>query len=258
MPTASERSATEAERWRGLSHRWSPERVPDIYADLPPAEHAVVGRYDPADDLRRRTADWGFTLRRPHLDELARFAAELADAEGRAWAEDVPDLAMQAYDTGRQLVGDRIAHWAVPWLDAVSHGYPDVTAVRDRDTILDLGDEMRIAPALTGSEGLAVPGEDAFGPIETQEPLPRHLCSLWTGQVLLGIDPAISKDLPRELDPTRLAEPASREALSTRYETAAQRWRSSAGAHPGSAALWLDLGKRADRTARTLRHGDES
>ncbi len=253
MPTASERSATEAERWRGLSHRWSPERIPEIYADLPPAEHAVVAGYDPADDLRRRAADWGFTLRRPHLDELARFAAELAEAEGRAWAEDVPDLAMQAYDTRRRLVGDRIVHWAVPWLDAVGRGYPDVAGVGDRDTILDLGDEMRIAPALTGSEGLAVPGEDAFGPIEPQEPLPRHLCSLWSGQVLLGTDHAISQDLPRELDPTRLAEPGFGEALSARYETAAGRWRSLAGAHPGSAALWLDLGNRADRTAHSLR-----
>lgn len=253
MPTASERSFTEAERWRGLSHRWSPESVPDIYADLPPGEHAVVASYDPADDLRRRSADWGFTLRRPHLDELARFAAELADAEGRAWAEDVPDLAMQAYDARRRLVGDRIAHWAVPWLDAVGQGYPKVEAVRDRDTILVLGDEMRIAPALTGSEGLAVPGEDTFGPIEPQEPLPRHLCSVWSGRVLLGTGQGIAKGLPRELDPTRLAEPGFRRALSARYEAAAGRWRSLAEAHPGSAALWLDLGHRADRTAHILR-----
>ncbi|GMQ86502.1 MAG: hypothetical protein BMS9Abin07_2081 [Acidimicrobiia bacterium] len=252
MPTASERSAAEAEFWRGLCHRWRPESAPDIYADLPPGEHAVVLFYDPAGDLRRRTADWGFTLSRPHLDELARFAATLAETEAGAWADDVPDLAMHAYDSRRLLLGDRIAHWAVPWLDAVGRAYPETAAKRDRDAILELGDAMRIAPALTGSEGLSVPGEDTFGPLEATEPLARHLCSLWSGRVLLDGDEGISKGPARELDAIRVAEPAFREALATRYETAARRWRVLAEAHPGSAALWRDLGNRAEHTMHIL------
>jgi hypothetical protein len=234
MPTASERAADEAERWHGIASRWSPQQMPDIYEDVAPSELAVVAFYDPMDDLERRTSDWGFALKRPHLDELSRFASFLAEAEARAWAGDVPDLAVRAYESRRLLLGDRITHWAVPWLDAVARWYPErgETARRDRDTILEIADEMRIAPALTGSEGLVVPGEDAFGPIVADVPLNRYLHSLWSGEVLLA--PAI--------DPPDVAL----------YEAARDRWASLADGHSGSAQLWLDLANRADQTAGSL------
>jgi hypothetical protein len=141
---------------------------------------------------------------------------------------------MRAYETRRLLLADRIAHWAVPWLDAVARWYPERGdwAVGDRDTILEIADEMRIAPALTGSEGLVVPGEDAFGPIVADVPLRRYLHSLWSGEVLLA--PAI--------DPPGAAL----------YEAARDRWASLADEHPGSAQLWLDLANRADQTAGAL------
>jgi hypothetical protein len=200
-----------------------------------PSEQGVVVFFDPMDDLERRSSDWGFVLRRPHLDELARFASALADAEARAWADDVPDLAVRAYESRRLLLGDRLVHWAVPWLDAVGRWYPERgdSAVGDRDTILEIADEMRIAPALTGSEGLVVPGEDAFGPIVADVPLRSLLRSLWSGDVLRA--PAI--------DPPDAAL----------YEAARDRWASLADGHPGSAQLWLDLANRAVQTARALR-----
>jgi hypothetical protein len=232
MPTASERAALEAERWRGIASRWSPDEVPDLYRDRPPAEHAVVVFYDPVEDLERRTSEWEFAMARPHLDELARFASSLAEAEGRAWADDVPDLAVRAYEGRRLLLSDRIAHWAVPWLDAVGRRYPGRGgAVRDRDTILEIADEMRIAPALSGTEGLVVPGEDAFGPIVIDTPLDRLLQSLWSGEVMLE-----AADSPE----------------AGHYRAVAERWRSVAHAHAGSARLWLDLAARADRTAEAV------
>jgi hypothetical protein len=234
MPTASERAADETERWRGIASRWSPQQAPDVYEDVAPSEQEVVVFFDPMDDLERRTSDWGLALKRPHLDELSRFASSLAEAEARAWADDVPDLAVRAYESRRLLLGDRLAHWAVPWLDAVARWYSDrsETALRDRDTILEIADEMRIAPALTGSEGLVVPGEDAFGPIVADVPLDRYLHSLWSGEVLLA--PAI--------DPPGAAL----------YEAARDRWGSLADKHPGSAQLWLDLAHRAGQTAGAL------
>ena len=235
MPTASEGASTEAGRWRGIAARWSPQQVPDVYADVPPSEHAVVAFFDPNEDLERRITDWGFAMQRPHLDELARFAASLAEAEREAWEGDIPDLAVRTYETRRLLVGDRIAHWGVPWLDAVGRSYQELrsAAVDDRDTILAIADEMRIAPVLSGSEGLVVPGEDAFGPIVADVPLHVLLRSVWSGDVLLRTS----------------NEPAGAE----QYEAAAERWRSLAEDHPGSARLWLDLANRAEHTARSLR-----
>ena len=184
-------------------------------------------------------------MERPHLDVLSRFAAGLATAERAAWRDDVPDIAMRAYDSRRLLIGERIAHWAVPWLDAVVRRYPDQAkaATTDRDFILDLSDELRIAPAETGSEGLVVPGEDAYGPLEFDAPLRRRLRSLWSGVVLLGI--AIDTE--------------SVESLQAAHEAAADRWRRLASGRHGSARLWLDLAARAERTAseiRSARFGD--
>lgn len=228
-------------RWRGIAARWSPQQAPDVYEDVAPSEQEVVAFYDPMDDLERRTFDWGFVLRRPHLDELSRFASSLAEAEARAWTDDVPDLAVRAYETRRLLLGDRLAHWAVPWLDAVGRWYSGwgETALRDRDTILEIADEMRIAPALAGSEGMVVPGEDAFGPIDADVPLGSLLRSLWSGKVSLG---AAIDSAGAELVPSPRGQ----------YAAAGERWRALAETHPGSARLWFDLAERADRTAATL------
>ena len=157
--------------------------------------------------------------------------------------DDVPLVGRIVDPEGRPVAGATVrvtGIWAsqnedlTPWLDAVGRSYQELrsAAVDDRDTILAIADEMRIAPALSGSEGLVVPGEDAFGPIVADVPLHVLLRSLWSGDVVLAS-----------------IEPAGAE----QHEAAAERWRSLAEDHPGSARLWLDLANRAEHTARSLR-----
>ncbi len=184
-------------------------------------EAEVVRFHDPGPDLDRRAGAWGHRLSGHHFGELARFAAALAVAEAEAWERDEPHVATKAYEDRRFLVGDRIVHWAVPWLEAEGAGAALVT-------LLELGDLHRPAPA--GGEGAAPPGEDAFGPLALEAPLADRLRSLWSGIVL-----------------------GRRAATPGLYEHAADRWRSLAAAHPGTAGLWRDLAARATRTAAELR-----
>lgn len=190
MPTASERTRVEADQWAHMS-------------PLTATEYGVVGTYDPAADLDRRADEWGHQLAKHDLGAIALFAAALARTEADAWDNGTFDIATKAYEARRFLLSDRIIHWAVPWLLAGGSG-------DEAEFLLDLGDGMRVAPELPGSEGLQVAGEDSFGPL-VQE---GGLLSGWVG----------------------LSEPpGDLEGF----------WNQMAIDHPGSAQLWLDLAARA-------------
>ncbi len=200
----------------------------------------MIRFYDPGPDIERRADLWGLHLNRHDLSSLAGFAAGLAEEESRAWKSGAPDLAMRAYEARRFLLADRIMHWAVPWLDAVSRACPAYAAgaTSDRDGLLALGDEMRAAPLISGREGLRPEGEDAYGPTGTVEE-PGWFESLWSGVVLLGFDRAP-------------ADRAARPELAAVYQAAAARWMTMAANHAGSAELWSDLADRAAASARWL------
>ncbi len=214
VTSAAAAARAEAEVWAGL-----------VGAGLPEATEADVVRFhDPGPDLDRRAAAWGHGFAGYQLAALARFAAALALAEADAWDADEPHVATRAYEDRRFLLGDRIAHWAVPWLDAIG-------AAGERDALLALGDRLRPAPLLTSTEGIVPPGHDEYGPLPDDVPLDDLLGSVWSGLVQLG------RPLP---DPAR-------------YDGAAARWEGLATAHPGTAALWAALAGRAAATARRLR-----
>ena len=157
----------------------------------------------------------------------------------------------------RDLLGDRILPWAVPWLDAVERRHGDRTdeAAEAKMMLLELGDSMRPAPALSGSEGLVVPGYDGYGPLDPDEPSYTFLLSLWSGSLLTKKDLAAARHCHvdrRLVEPTWLNDLDTTAALSNHYDRAALRWESVAVAHAGTAQLWLDLASRARNTARLL------
>lgn len=245
MPTASETSFEESGRWAELAERWSKDRSVRLWNDRPPTEKAVVVYFDPQEDLKSKARRSGHELGDCSLPDLARFAAALARSEGGHWAADEPDLATRAYENRRFLVGDRVVHWAVPWLDAVGRCYPDTRdeAHSDRDFLLAVADEMRVEPILPGRVGLVIDGEDSFGRMEAVGGIDRWLSSLWSGHLMLDATWASLR--------SRGAEPTSEE-LALVYEIAEHRWRGLAERHPGSAQIWLDLAARARRTAGSL------
>jgi hypothetical protein len=206
--TAPERARAEADRWVELARHWT---------ESGPTETAVVVFYDPKTDLERRASDWGHTFDAVDLSALALFAAGLAITEAEAWEEETLDVATRAYEARRFLLGDRIIHWAVPWLEAMQ-------ARSDCGFLLDLADEMQLAPQLPGREGLQAHGEDSYGPIGVGVGDTR---SLWSGAVILK-----SPD-----DPVHL------------YRQASARWDELAQARPGSSQLWADLSERAAASA---------
>jgi hypothetical protein len=231
---AASASRTEAAIWAGLAG-WT---IP-WWNDVAPSEAAVVRYFDPGDDLDRRAGAWGHRFADHGLASLAAFGAGLAVLEADAWDADDPVVATRAYAARRHLLGDRILHWAVPWLDAAGRCYPQLREVAHghRDELLELGDRHRPAPDLGAS--LVPPGEDRYGPQEV--PGPGGLRSIWSGVVLLD---ATVASLGGTLD-----GPAARRDLASLYEVAAGRWRSLADARPGSAGLWRDLAARAAATA---------
>lgn len=214
MPTASERADEEVEAWTELAEHWAGHEV---------SERAVLVFFDPRQDLDGRAKRWGHDLAGPALSHIAIFAAGLASAESAAWQRGDRDVATRAFEERRHLVGDRIIHWAVPWLEANE-------ASDDRDFLLDIGDEMRVAPRLAGHEGRRLEGEDSYGPLFLQVPLEEWLRSLLSGVVLMT-----EPDNPAEV-----------------YRAAAARWSVLAGEHPGSEELWHDLSERAKATAKRL------
>lgn len=194
--------------------------------DIAPTELIVTG-FDPTADLERRTRGWSHTLPDHSLASLARFAAGLAEAEADAWARGDPSVATRAASDRRFLMGDRIVHWAVPWL--VSLGVaepasgPEAVAVVQR--LLALGDRHRPAPALVGSEGLFPPGCDSLGTLPD------------------GLDPSTFVNGWLFADPRAELGPEP-------FEAAAALWADLAGAHPGTAQLWKDMASRAQAALR--------
>lgn len=211
-----------------------------------PTEFEVTG-FDPRADLERRARGWGVEFPATSLADLARFAAGLARAEAEAWAGDDGIAATRAYEDRRFLFGDRIVGWAVPWTDVAGRCHPDLRQPchRLRDLLLEFGEQFRMAPALTGSEGLTPPGEDSFGPFPPV--LPEELTRLGSGTVIFDAT-AVSLGA---VDRHHLAV-VPVEDLRALFENAAARWESLAAALPGSARLWLDLAARAGFTAAAL------
>ena len=199
MPTASERARQEALDWAALSARLS--------KGSNPTEREVMLYTDPTSDLLRRSREWSHEVKHFDLASISRFASALAMTESEAWDSGELDVATKAYEARRHLLGDRLVHWAVPYLLAAG----DHQAA---NFILDLGDEMRLAPALPGAEGLLLDGEDSFGPL-------RNTGSIWSGWV--------------EVE------------HGERPEDVALFWREIATWHEGTAQLWTDLAARACR-----------
>jgi hypothetical protein len=256
MPISSEPASAaqqESARWVGLAIRWRRS----IQDELPPTEAAVVRFHDPREDLQKRADRWGYDLGSGDLSDLARFAAALAQAEARAWIDDEAHIATRALEDRKFLVGDRILHWAVPYLDAIGRCYPERRegAHADRDTLLAIGESMRPAPALVGREGATVPGEDAFGPLGQRDPLPEFVLSLWSGLTVLRATLSSMRGtvLRERAVPGRwLEEPKFRTDLATLYEVAGLRWNRLAESRSGTARLWLDLAERARATTAVL------
>ncbi|MDF1597677.1 MAG: hypothetical protein P1T08_16480 [Acidimicrobiia bacterium] len=256
-PNASAAAAAEAAEWMAIARAWHPGRQRSALVDLPPTEAAVVALFNPAGELAERAHSWKYEISSGDLSDLARFGAALARAESEAWATDRGHLATRAYQDRRFLLGDRILHWAIPWLDAVAHQYPTAfdDAMTARRALLDLAERLRPAPALSGTEGLVVPGFDGYGPLDMDVPFEQVMLSVWSGAVLLngyltGVfhKPVIGRALPRGWD----TYPGAREALESTYRSAAARWEELALSRPGSAQLWRDLANRARRTAAKL------
>lgn len=210
----------------------SAEEFLKSWDDLRPAEALVMDVHNPAPDLQRRAMQWSHEFRTGELPEVLAFGAGLVGAELEAGERGQPDLVAKARSDRRFLLGDRILHWAVPWLEEA--GIDQVKA-----TILHLGDHHRPEPELTGSEGLTVPGEDRFGSLA-----PAPLSSLLCGGVVLGSTAGewgtTRADLRAGVFPAE-----AREWLQQR----AERWERLRAHHPGSAALWRDLARRARATA---------
>ena len=230
MPTRSEPNAPpdEVGAWQDIV-----SRIFAVSGDGGPSEVTIVEFFDARADLDRRARKWGFTITSGSAGEVASLAGGLAVAEHEARTRGDADIALRAFTERRNLVGDRLVHWVVPWLTAASSGPGDVADLAARD-LLAVADYLRPAPAGSGGEGLHPPGEDAFGPIEDELPPDQMGRSLWSG-LAGGVESRLGAgDVER-------------------FEAAAERWHNLADAHAGTAALWVDLEARARRTAIFLK-----
>ena len=257
-PEAAAAAAEEAQTWAAFVDEWTADRHPALWDDLPPTEAAVVRFYEPDEDLAHRARYWGYAFGERDLADLARFGAALAQAEAEAWARDEPHIATRAYADRRFLLGDRLLHWAVPWLDAAARCHPQEREAAEpaRLALLELGERLRPAPMMSeGQEGLFPPGEDSYGPLEPPAPLDEYLLSVWSGRVImratlesLGGVELTGRSVPVEW----LDDSLKRSLLQVTYEVLAPRWNTMAGEYPGSAQLWRDLARRAERTAASI------
>jgi hypothetical protein len=257
---AARSARSEAAGWLEVVSILQEESPHAASEDVPPTEAAVVDSFDPLDDLRRRAGTWGFRITDGNLGELATFGAALAVTEAESWEADQPHVATRAYAERRFLLGDRILHWAVPWLDSASRWYSRALpkSERARRTLLELGERLRPAPALVGAEGLTPPGEDAYGPIEGGPDVGERLTSVHGGVLLFQVVMQSLTGRPvehRSEIAQHLADASVRQAIATHYQAAEKRWLRVADAYLGSARLWQDLAVRAGRTAELLRSG---
>lgn len=246
---AAETARAEVEKWVeivGLATEIDRAGV------APPGGEQGVTGFDPTADLTRRASAWSYRLERGDLADLARFAGGLAEAEAAGWAGDDPVMATRAYADRRFLVSDRIAPWAVPWSDLVGRCHPDLRQAghRLRDLLLAVSDDLRVAPWLSGDEGLAPPGEDSYGPRPPR--LPDDLAVLGCGTVIFAATLTSMGGSGEEMSGERVLEQVAPSDLVALFEITAGRWEALAAAHPGSARLWHDLAWRAGYTRRWL------
>ncbi len=236
--SASERAAEEALVWAELAGLSA-----GLTGPSPAGFELEVTGFDPGPDLARRGGGWGFGFVDGSLGELCRFGAGLAAAEARAWDGDDPVIATRAYEDRRFLLTDRIASWAVPWADVGGRCHPPLrrSLTRVRDGLLDLTEKMRIAPLITGDEGMYPPGEDSYGPFP---PRSHDLRLLASGTVLFEATLA-SLDQAGDLAGD----------LASLFENAEARWLALAQVFPGSARLWRDLARRARHTSHVIGAG---
>jgi hypothetical protein len=251
--SAAATARAEAELWIGIVAGIAAVRL--AHPDPGPREVDVTG-FDPTNDLNRRAARWGHRLASSDLAELGRYAAALAVTEAEAWERDDAIVATRAFEDRRFLFSDRIVHWGVPWADVVGRCHPPVRepAHEVRDRLLDLGDRLRPAPLMTGDEGLHLPGEDSLGPLPGAISTVEILASLHCGTVIFEATAAslTGGPHPRRFDQEELDDVRLRRDLVSLFQVAAARWAVMAESHPGTARLWRDLARRADRTAELL------
>jgi len=219
---------------------------------VPPALEQRVTGFDPTSDLTRRASAWSYRLERGDLADLARFAGGLAEAEAGGWEGDDPVMATRAYADRRFLVSDRIAPWAIPWSDLVGRCHPDLRQAgqRVRDLLLAVSDKLRVAPWLSGDEGLAPPGEDSYGPRPPR--LPGDLAVLGCGTVIFAATLTSMGGSREVISGERMLDQVAPSDLIALFEITAGRWTALAEAHPGSARFWRDLAWRAEYTRNWL------
>ncbi len=245
----------EAAAWASLAERWGPDRHSDIWDDLPAIEARVIPEVDPCADLAKRAARWSYPLGHGDLSDLALFAAALASTEGNAWRQEDRIVATQAFEERRFLAADRVLPWAIPWLRAVARCFPESreTAEDSAAVLLDIGDRRRPAPALTGTEGLFLPGCDSFGPADLPTATPDRITSLWGGLVVFrrSLESITGAAVPvRRVEETWLEDIGMIDTIVTWYEVTELRWRRLADRHPGTARLWQELANRAQQTTK--------
>ncbi len=240
-------AAEEARQWLAVA-----DVIPADWADVAPLEAAVIVFHDPAEDLERRASRWTHRLPDHTLPSLAMFAAALAQAESEAWQRDEPHVATQAYEDRRFLAGDRIVHWAVPWLDTAGRCYTELRGATHsaRDDLLAIADRLRVAPDLGVDDAAAALGEDAYGPRAPHRIDAAGLRSLWSGALVLDAT-LVSMTGGTDIE-MAVGSRGHRSDLSALYWIAGARWAGMANRHPGSAALWRALADRADRTCVAL------
>jgi hypothetical protein len=127
-------------------------------AVLPDVREVTVTGFDSSEDLNRRGRWWSHRFPSDRLPDVLAFGVALAAAEGGAWKSNDPVVATRAFEDRRFLLSDRLIHWVVP-VTYVTKGAESI-----RDGLLALGDRLRVAPLLTGDEGIHPPGEDSYGP----------------------------------------------------------------------------------------------
>lgn len=167
MSGAFEAAARDLAAWHCLL-----EQAEAVLAD---ARELTVTGFDPNEDLNRRGRWWSHRFPSDRLPDVLAFGVALAAAEGDAWGSNDPVVATRAFEDRRFLLSDRLIHWLVP-LTYVTEG-----AGPFRDGLLALGDRLRVAPLLTGDEGLHPPGEDSFGPLEARLRLDLGPPGRWIG-----------------------------------------------------------------------------
>ena len=151
MSRASDTAARDLADWQRLLEL--------AEAAMPGVREEMVTGFDPIEDLDRRGRWWSHRFPSDRLADVLAFGVALAVAERDGWDTDDAVVATRAFEDRRFLLSDRLIHWVVP----LTYVTTDADALRDG--FLALGDRLRVAPLLTGDEGIHPPGEDSYGPL---------------------------------------------------------------------------------------------